>query len=52
MTQTILKIAYETQTEGAECIELVLSKKQLKQLGEKVEKAQQKLNALRTAIQT
>lgn len=52
VTQTILKIVYETQDEGTDCIELVLSPEQLKQLSDKVKKAEQKLDVLRTAIQT
>jgi hypothetical protein len=51
VTQTILKIVYDTQQEGTDCVELVLSPEQLKQLGDKVEKAHQKLDVLRVAIQ-
>ena len=51
VTQTILKIVFDSQQEESNCIELVLTEKQLKQLGEKIGKAQQKLEVLRTSIQ-
>lgn len=51
VTQTILKIVFDTQQEESNCIELVLTAKQLKQLGEKVGQAQQKLEVLCTSIQ-
>lgn len=50
VTQTILKIDYETQPEGSGRVELVLSTEQLKRLGETVEKAQRKLEVLRSVI--
>ncbi len=51
VTQTILKIVFDTQQEEGNCIELVLTEKQLKQLGETVGKAQRKLEVLRASIQ-
>ena len=50
VTQTILRVGYETQTEEAGCIELVLSPVQLKDFLEKVEKAQRKVYLLRKFI--
>ena len=52
VTQTILRVGYETQTEEAGCIELVLSPVQLKDFLEKVEKAQRKVYLLRKLIGT
>jgi hypothetical protein len=51
VTQTILKILYDTQREESGSIEVVLSPKQLDRLNEKVEKARQKLDVLRDAIE-
>ena len=51
MTQIILRIGYETQTEEEGCIELAMSLAQLKQLSEKAEKARTKIEVLRKSIQ-
>ncbi|MFI5456741.1 MAG: hypothetical protein ACHRXM_14945 [Isosphaerales bacterium] len=52
VTQTILKIVFDSQQEESKSIELVLSQEQLEQLGDKVGKAKRKLEVLRTSIQT
>ena len=44
---TTLKLIYETQTDETKCIELLFSTDMLKELLEKVNKAQQKLTIMR-----
>jgi hypothetical protein len=51
VTHTILRVQYETQTDDAGCIELVLSPAQIKELLEKAEKALRKIELLRESIQ-
>jgi hypothetical protein len=51
VTQTTLKLVYETQTDDTNCIEVVLTPKMLVQLREKAEKAQKKLEVLWEGIQ-
>jgi hypothetical protein len=50
VTQTTLRVEYEAQTEEAGCVELELSPGLLKDLVEKAEKAQKKIDILRDSI--
>jgi hypothetical protein len=50
VTQTTLRMSYETQTGESGCIELALSPEMLKILSDKAEKARQKTERLRESI--
>ncbi len=50
LTQTLLKVVYEGQNDEMQCVEFVLTKKHLDDLGKKLDQARQKLEALETAI--
>jgi len=51
VTQTTLKLVYETQTDDAGCIEVVLPPDLLHELLDKAEKAKKKIEVLRESIQ-
>lgn len=52
VTQTVLKLVYETQTDDTRSVEVVLTPEQLGELADEVEKAKKRLDVLRTSIRS